>query len=717
MVAPKVTTGTVGATKAGGRLSASDWVQLLSAFGPAALSAIGGAGQASYDRKRQEQQDLLERAQADYLRRQGARAGLSSFYADQLAQQRSGAQALANAMPLGAEQDLATRMALLRGLSAAGQAGPTVETSGNPALQARLAAQPTRNVLAGWARPDVVQAISPEATARSIAERRKALAGLDPNFQFGGMGDYGVPDLGGEVSGYASSVQGRRAQAEGTLLNYLQQQMNEAQAPLVPQAQTMQAGTTGQTGEKKTPWWKRALKVAAAAAPIVAAPFTSGATLALIGAGSGALAGGLDGGMQGALTGGALGAATAGLGGGAAGSAAKRQIGESVRSAVQRSILNPRALAQLAGAGIGGQTGQTLQMASTMLPGAREYQSGFRNTLRQAGIPESQIPGTAGYRPDIVAPAGERDALMAQASRILDLPSVQNQNFAPMPTAAAPALERAATASYGPAPGAQGRRPAPPKPWTPTTQLDEAWGKATGISAPPQRQPSPGVMGRMGDAASAMGSFFAQNPALASSPLGVAAMPFVGADAALGTGIMDRINKGMSQLGETEFMQTLRNQPLLRVLQSPQGALMTGGILSAIPGAAAAAGAAGEGRGIAGLLPSGPPPVIPRGPSMLGPGPSPAGLLPSGPPPIASASRMLGPGAPGGALARTPGTALARQPGAPAPALPPGMQQQMQQLQAMLQNPAISDITKQRLLMNPTVQGMLQQYRYFLNWM
>lgn len=630
--------GAAGAVKAGNRLGASDWVQLLSAFGPAAISAIGGAGQASYDRKRQEQMDLLERAQADYLRRQSARAGLSSFYADQLAQQRSGAQALANAMPLGAEQNLALNMAAMRGLSAAGQAGPMRIAAGSPALEARLATQPATNYLASWARPDVVQAISPEATARSIAERRKALAGLDPNFQFGNMGDYGVPNLGGEVSDYASQVQGRRAQTEGTLLNYLQQQMDEAQAPLVPQTQASTTGV-GQTGEKKTPWWKRALKVAAAAAPIVAAPFTGGTTLALIGAGSGALAGGLDGGMKGALTGGALGAATAGLGGGAAGSAAKRQVGESVRSAVQRSILNPRALAQLAGAGIGGQTGQTLQLASTVLPGAREYQAGFRNTLRQAGIPESQIPGTAGYRPDIVAPAGERDALMAQASRIMDIPAVQNQNFAPMPTAATPALERAATASYGPAPGAQGRRPVAPKPWTPTTQLDEAWGKATGIGAPPQRPPSSGFTGRMGDAASAMGGFYAQNPALASSPMGMAAMPFVGMDAAFGTGVMDRINKGLGQLGETDFMQTLQNQPLLRVLQSPQGALMLGSILSGLPMAgAAASGGAGQT-----MLPTGPPPIVNPPPVSYAPwqfmnrGPIPAVPRPiAGPPPVIS---------------------------------------------------------------------------------
>jgi hypothetical protein len=64
-------------------------------------------------------------------------------------------------------------------------------------------------------------------------------------------------------------------------------------------------------------FWKKLGKIAAIAAPIAAAPFTGGASLALIGAGSGALGGLLGGGgWKGALMGGGLGS-LAGLGGGA----------------------------------------------------------------------------------------------------------------------------------------------------------------------------------------------------------------------------------------------------------------------------------------------------------------------------------------------------------------------------------------------------------------
>jgi hypothetical protein len=56
-------------------------------------------------------------------------------------------------------------------------------------------------------------------------------------------------------------------------------------------------------------FWSKLGKIASFAAPIVAAPFTGGATLALIGAGAGAAGGAMGkGGWKGALTGGALGA-------------------------------------------------------------------------------------------------------------------------------------------------------------------------------------------------------------------------------------------------------------------------------------------------------------------------------------------------------------------------------------------------------------------------
>lgn len=85
--------------------------------------------------------------------------------------------------------------------------------------------------------------------------------------------------------------------------------------------------------------WSKIGKVASIAAPIIAAPFTGGATLALIGAGAGAAGGALGGGgLKGALTGGALGAipgvgAGGGLAKGAVAPGLKAGLGQAAKGA------------------------------------------------------------------------------------------------------------------------------------------------------------------------------------------------------------------------------------------------------------------------------------------------------------------------------------------------------------------------------------------------
>lgn len=79
-----------------------------------------------------------------------------------------------------------------------------------------------------------------------------------------------------------------------------------------------EVGKDGQL-KKKSSLWGKIAKIGLAAAPIVAAPFTGGASLALIGAGAGAASGAMNGGgLRGALTGGAMGGLTAGITGGMA---------------------------------------------------------------------------------------------------------------------------------------------------------------------------------------------------------------------------------------------------------------------------------------------------------------------------------------------------------------------------------------------------------------
>ncbi len=85
-------------------------------------------------------------------------------------------------------------------------------------------------------------------------------------------------------------------------------------------------------------FWKTLGKIGSIAAPIIAAPFTGGTSLALIGAGAGAAGGALQGGKKGALIGGLLGGATAGLGGG--GGAATKGAGQVAKAGIGSTLKN-----------------------------------------------------------------------------------------------------------------------------------------------------------------------------------------------------------------------------------------------------------------------------------------------------------------------------------------------------------------------------------------
>ena len=117
-------------------------------------------------------------------------------------------------------------------------------------------------------------------------------------------------------------------------------------------------------------WLKKLGKIASVAAPIIAAPFTGGTSLALIGAGAGAV-GGLasGGGLKGALLGAGMGAIPVP---GAAGSA--KALGLTTSEAIKRGLLNPQALTRIGGAALDGRAGTLASLASGFLPGAGIYQ-------------------------------------------------------------------------------------------------------------------------------------------------------------------------------------------------------------------------------------------------------------------------------------------------------------------------------------------------------
>lgn len=432
-------------------MTPTDWIN-LGQFGLNAITGLTGGKADERTAQRQQQQDELFRQLQRYNAQLAARSALGTFYTQANRDRALGRQSLLDASPLGAEQALAMQMARARGLSGVAETfQPLMPASADIAGLIR----PSSDVLSAFTTPDYRASISPEATARSIAERRKALAGVDPTFQFGSMGDYGLPNLEKEVATYAQGVAADRLGRENLVLDLLNQQMKAASAfgQTTSDGMSMQGVPPTQSSAaaqpKKTSWWKKVLNVAATAAPIVAAPFTGGTSLALIGAGSGALKGALSGGAKGALTGAAMGAATSAIGGGAAGEAAKRGISEGVKesasAAIKRAILNPRALTQLGGAAVGGQAEQVAQMVSPFLPGAKAYRPGIT-----PGFEDRMPPGWQGPQRPIVGPGAEgfSTEFTSPAPSASFTPSQPSRGPAQPPTSGGPSADYSRNPSF-----------------------------------------------------------------------------------------------------------------------------------------------------------------------------------------------------------------------------------------------------------------------------
>ena len=228
------------------QMKPSDWINL----GQLGTSVIGGvaSGKASeraaendfFTQQQRARQEEFDRQLQMYQLQQQARSGLGAFYNQTNMDRASGRQALLNSAPLGAEQEFVAKMALGRGLMGVmDNFQPAMPTSADIASLIR----PTGNVLSAFTTPDMQAAYSNMATARSLAERRKAQAGVDPNFQFGSMGDYGLPSLDKEVATYAQGVAADRLSRENLLQDLLVQQAKAATA--FPQTAASATAPTG----------------------------------------------------------------------------------------------------------------------------------------------------------------------------------------------------------------------------------------------------------------------------------------------------------------------------------------------------------------------------------------------------------------------------------------------------------------------------------------
>lgn len=341
----------------------SGWQQAGQFAGSPTGSALIGAAGAFMAGKGQEKQ-----AEADRRLREQQMAQDARLQAARAMYER--AQAGAD-RPLGESQSFSQQQMLKAALASSLFKGQGIRPN-NAAVASQMGYQAPSippEFLAQLSDPALVK----QATSASIQQREADLLNINPHLAQTNLGAMGLSPAAAALqaqpagTGIGQPLDPRIAARERGLQLWLNQDQllgeniqAQDQRDLVAQygpidpktglPKDYKVGKDGQL-EKKGFWdkgfgkgLKTAGKVAAIAAPIVAAPFTGGASLALIAAGAGAAGGALSGGgWKGAALGAGLGAATGGFGGGAAAGAGKSAITKAALGAAAKNALkDPR---------------------------------------------------------------------------------------------------------------------------------------------------------------------------------------------------------------------------------------------------------------------------------------------------------------------------------------------------------------------------------------
>lgn len=253
---------------------------------------------------------------------------------------QSQAQAGLNASPLGAEQKFVQKQKLMQTLL------PNIQNykmpqSSNPAIA--NATRPGSNLFAGLASPGLMQAVSDEATASSLAERRKMLSMVNPGYEHGSMQALGV---GNSITDQA--VNDWQAGQFANLKAYETSQDQQAADRVAMSRQDLadaKVAAISQGGAEKPKKsggvLGKILNVAKVVAPIALAATGVGAPLAAgIVAGTNIAASKANGGSwKNALGQGALGAAGGAVAGGALGSAVRGGVSAGTQQALAQGAL------------------------------------------------------------------------------------------------------------------------------------------------------------------------------------------------------------------------------------------------------------------------------------------------------------------------------------------------------------------------------------------
>jgi hypothetical protein len=294
------------------------FIQTLIAAGGAGLQSYGASKSAGADREQNAQQFAANMAQRQ------AENNMTDVRSRQIAAE--------GASPLGGDQQYAQRNAILQALLS--NARNYSFTPGDPRVAAAMGNGNNPGGMRlpeGGLDPAMLQRLYGDASTQgAIAQHAKAVGQINPNapppdfHNLYGMGEQGtenpfMTDVRTSNDNARVAQEAERARSESVINRAIDEDVN------------------GTKQKKKGGILKKIAKYALMAAPIVAAPFTGGASLALIGAASGAAAGAMDGGgIKGALTGGALGAIPLG-GGGLAKGAVKPTLAAGLKQGVKKA--------------------------------------------------------------------------------------------------------------------------------------------------------------------------------------------------------------------------------------------------------------------------------------------------------------------------------------------------------------------------------------------
>jgi hypothetical protein len=305
------------------------------------------------------------------------RALMEGDRADQL--QRSGA--VLNSTRLGENENYLTRNRIMRALlPRIADAGSF--TPGDPSVAAMMPKGGLPD-LRGMVTPEMLQALSDEASTSAIANRQAMITNVDSSAPIADLQSMGL-DADGSRSSMLETYANQRADEESSSKARMEDLIMQA---LQEDASTPRNGgkapegyeydkKTGELKKKGSSVWKKIGKGAIIGGAALATAMTGGAAspalMAAIGAGAGAGVGAIDGGWKGALMGAGMGAATGGLGGGIGG-AAGGAAGQAGKAAAMSMLKNPQFYMQTVGGAMGGPVGMGLSLGSGFAPNGQSF--------------------------------------------------------------------------------------------------------------------------------------------------------------------------------------------------------------------------------------------------------------------------------------------------------------------------------------------------------